>query len=486
MPGRRFSDKMFGPARDMAKMGRFGDTLLAHINPEEAKLLKSIGGRGTINPNTGALEFATREDFDADFYLAQNPDVAAAGYGTGEGQTDPFEHYNQFVLQGDETRAGNFGEQQAKDLGAFTGVFDPTYYLEQNPDVAQALDEGALGDITTARGHFDAFGQAEKRAGNVTQKELQDLGFEGMLGGNRFGGSSEFATQRQRMLSGDTQGAGAGATTNFLNEAGTNLRDDIIGSGEGAFDLIGDTQLMLNDPLVETLQDRVTAVDTGYTGDFAPGTVDAFRSDFSDRDSDDSTPFTALNTSNISTAGLDITPLRDALREIGYEGEYGAGGVDTFVQDQLDELLLADTGDLQTNVRNIRTEKRLQEQAAKNEADMAALIAAALDERGLTSPTDSEVSTMPIVTEEGVNTDAGTDVVTIDPIDFEDSSAVAPGVTFVGPSDNEVFDPFSGTFRRTRINPFTGALEYLPIAPSPFSQAVAPGRRSGFGNLIVV
>ena len=57
MPG-RFSDKMFGPARDMAKKGRFGDTLLAHINPEEAKLLKRIGGRGTINPKTGALEFA--------------------------------------------------------------------------------------------------------------------------------------------------------------------------------------------------------------------------------------------------------------------------------------------------------------------------------------------------------------------------------------------------------------------------------------------
>ena len=305
---------------------------------------------------------------------------------------------------------------------------------------------------------------------------MQDAGYMGTLGGDRFGGSSQFATERGQLFE----------DRDLLNEAGTNLRADIMGAGEGAFDLIGDTATTLNPALFETLDDRSLALDTGYTGDFSPGTVDAFRADFSDRDDDPDTPFTAANISNISSAGLDITPLRDALREIGYEGEYGAGGVDTFVQDQLDELLLADTGDLQTNVRNIRTEKRLQEQAAANEANMAALIAAALDERGLTSPTDSEVSTMPIVTEEGVNTDAGTDVVTIDPIDFEDSSAVAPGVTFVGPSANEVFDPFSGTFRRTRINPFTGALEYLPVAPSPFSQAVAPGRRSGFGNLIVV
>ena len=483
MPG-RFSDKMFGPARDMAKKGRFGDTLLAHINQEEAKLLKRIGGRGTINPKTGALEFATREDFDADFYLAQNPDVAMAGYGTGEGQIDPFEHYNQYVLEGDENRAGNFAEQQEKDLGAFTGVFDSDYYLAQNPDVASALDTGALGDITTARGHFDAFGQAEKRAGNLTQQELQDAGFAGMLGGNRFGGSSEFATQRQRMLSGDTQGSGSGATTNFLNEAGTNLRDDIIGSGEGAFDLIGDTQLMLNDPLVETLQDRLTAVDTGYTGDFAPGTVDAFRRDFSDRDSDASTPFTAANTSNISTAGLDITPIRDALRDLGYEGEYGAGGTDAFVTDQLNEYLLNDAGNLTDNLRAIQTEKRFADQAAINEAALNAAVATALANAGITPGGTDDAGS--VVTTQPVTTDAGTDVVTVDPIDFVDEGATPPGVTFAGPQANEVFDPFTGTFRRTRINPFTGALEYLPTAPTAFSQAVAPNRRQGFGNLIVV
>lgn len=38
-------------------MGRGGDTILAHINPEEARLLKARGGSGTINPNTGLPEF---------------------------------------------------------------------------------------------------------------------------------------------------------------------------------------------------------------------------------------------------------------------------------------------------------------------------------------------------------------------------------------------------------------------------------------------
>jgi len=41
----------------LASLGRGGDTMLAHINPEEAALLKSRGGSGTINPNTGLPEF---------------------------------------------------------------------------------------------------------------------------------------------------------------------------------------------------------------------------------------------------------------------------------------------------------------------------------------------------------------------------------------------------------------------------------------------
>jgi hypothetical protein len=41
----------------LASYGRDGDTMLAHINPEEAALLKARGGSGTINPNTGLPEY---------------------------------------------------------------------------------------------------------------------------------------------------------------------------------------------------------------------------------------------------------------------------------------------------------------------------------------------------------------------------------------------------------------------------------------------
>ena len=44
-------------ARLVAGSGRFGDTMLAHINPQEARLLMKHGGSGTINPKTGLPEF---------------------------------------------------------------------------------------------------------------------------------------------------------------------------------------------------------------------------------------------------------------------------------------------------------------------------------------------------------------------------------------------------------------------------------------------
>ncbi len=42
------------------KKGRHGDTMLAHINPLEAIMLKKAGGSGSINPDTGLPEFFFR------------------------------------------------------------------------------------------------------------------------------------------------------------------------------------------------------------------------------------------------------------------------------------------------------------------------------------------------------------------------------------------------------------------------------------------
>lgn len=47
----------------LAAMGRHGDTMLAHINPREAEMLKRMGGSGTINPRTGYPEYFSLKKF---------------------------------------------------------------------------------------------------------------------------------------------------------------------------------------------------------------------------------------------------------------------------------------------------------------------------------------------------------------------------------------------------------------------------------------
>jgi hypothetical protein len=44
-------------AKKVQAAGRSGDTILAHINPREAEMLRKAGGSGTTNPKTGLPEF---------------------------------------------------------------------------------------------------------------------------------------------------------------------------------------------------------------------------------------------------------------------------------------------------------------------------------------------------------------------------------------------------------------------------------------------
>jgi len=48
----------------LSSKGRGNDTLLAHITPKEAEILKAAGGSGTTNPETGLLEFYDGEVYD--------------------------------------------------------------------------------------------------------------------------------------------------------------------------------------------------------------------------------------------------------------------------------------------------------------------------------------------------------------------------------------------------------------------------------------
>lgn len=79
-------------ARQLQRMGRRGDTMLAHITPREAAKLKREGGSGTRNPDTGLLEFFDGFDIPFEDYGATQAPLAVdsyADYGGGGGFEAP-------------------------------------------------------------------------------------------------------------------------------------------------------------------------------------------------------------------------------------------------------------------------------------------------------------------------------------------------------------------------------------------------------------
>jgi hypothetical protein len=68
----------------LSSKGRGNDTLLAHITPREAEILKAAGGSGTTNPDTGLLEFFDGEGVDYTYA----PDQTAAETARLQGAED--------------------------------------------------------------------------------------------------------------------------------------------------------------------------------------------------------------------------------------------------------------------------------------------------------------------------------------------------------------------------------------------------------------
>ncbi|WP_445621065.1 hypothetical protein ACUN8C_04290 [Kushneria sp. Sum13] len=94
--------------------------------------------------------------FNTAYYLQQNPDVAAA---IDSGAiTDARSHFD------------NFGAAEGRDPNA---NFDVSYYLAQNPDVAAAFENGVINPFD----HFLRFGASENRAPSANL-ELVAAGFD--------------------------------------------------------------------------------------------------------------------------------------------------------------------------------------------------------------------------------------------------------------------------------------------------------------------
>lgn len=193
-----------GAARRLRAQGRGGDTVLAHINPKEAAMLKGMGASGTINPSTGLPEYGWSWKSIISTVLPIAIDYLAPGLGStiGEG----------LGLSG--TAANVLGSSL---LGAGLGA--GTAALTGGKIGTGALTGGAMGALSGGAGEW--LGQG---VGNlVGQKNLSPT-VASALGGTLIGGGLGALTGQDAMqaaLQGGIGGAIAGYGKTAANQFGT-------------------------------------------------------------------------------------------------------------------------------------------------------------------------------------------------------------------------------------------------------------------------
>ena len=238
-----------GLAQLLRSKGRGKDTILAHINPQEAALLKRAGGSGSINPETGLPEF--QEDYgnfggdtpidygdlgyDTPVYyggVEQSPQEVAATYpdlypgGTlpEYGQVD-YLNLPSNLVGSDQDAINKYYAQGGGDytgdaMGGPATIGPATAYIQGGKELGvasgfQMTPEGTVQQIPQEQtGMLDQIGgtvggalsRVGKAVGGMDDKTLARLGLTGGLGligalnARKAGQQAQAATAEQKAI----------------------------------------------------------------------------------------------------------------------------------------------------------------------------------------------------------------------------------------------------------------------------------------------
>ena len=222
-------------AKELQSKGRYGDTVLAHINPQEAGILKALGGSGTRNPDTGLPEYFKIGNI---FKPAQQAAAFVNPFNPGSGLNKGI---NQIPIVGDVNKAANkLGTQIFQPLEkaivqpASRGLADLEKTVNKVvPGGYATLGQIALSMIPGGQPYAVALGAA--RGSGVMRK-----GGSFNLQGAVIGGATAYATtELGNYMSGASDAAAAGAPGAMTSadviaqEGGTYLIPEATGSAVG-------------------------------------------------------------------------------------------------------------------------------------------------------------------------------------------------------------------------------------------------------------
>ena len=203
----------------LAAMGRHGDTMLAHINPREAEMLKRMGGSGTINPRTGYPEYFSLKKFLA-VALPIALDFIVPGAGTAIGSAMGFTGTAAAIAGGAVIGGGTAALTGGDPLkGALLGGLGGGAgdYLGSAANSSLGLNLGTAGQ--NVLGNALVGGAAGMASG------------QGFLKGAATGALGTYAGQELGNLTGNNAIAAGGKQFGNMVTAGYDPKSAIIGGG---------------------------------------------------------------------------------------------------------------------------------------------------------------------------------------------------------------------------------------------------------------
>lgn len=200
----------------LAQAGRNGDTMVAHINPIEARMLLRNGGRGSINPATGLPEFGFFKKLKKVFKKILKPVLTVASIIPGPWQVP--------ALALNAAYSASQGNWLGAALSAFGAYAAPGGFGGFGQ--AGSTGSGITGGIDTG-GMFGSLGGATSGAGAGLQS---GAGLSGSLSGGAGAASSVGSAAASGM--GAAGGLGAGVSGG-LELGGLGL-ESLSGAGSAA------------------------------------------------------------------------------------------------------------------------------------------------------------------------------------------------------------------------------------------------------------
>jgi hypothetical protein len=184
---------------EIAGKGQDGDTMLAHINPQEALLLKAHGGSGTINPNTGLPEYKKVVKAAIPIAIAVGVGYATGGFGTAA-STGAWGTAGGAGSIGTAGVGGGFFSsmslgtalQGAGLLSNVAGTIQSQKYANQQSGF-QREQVAQQNKAEEARNRYNQLLQKRSRLATIRQGRIQQGQIEGSMGALGTGGTSSYA-----------------------------------------------------------------------------------------------------------------------------------------------------------------------------------------------------------------------------------------------------------------------------------------------------